>query len=110
MRDNDSVHAPAGHINQSQLSGAVTEAAQSLDPREVRDVRFTIGTDAHGQPAIFFAILLTPYAVHKSRFAEVTGRIAGRLFDDVQPFNQWGLQPYFNFTDSSSHFKNPGWM
>ena len=101
---------PTGYINQSQLSETVTQAAQSLDPREVRDVRFTIGSDAHGQPSIFFAILLTSYAVHKSRFADVTGRVAGLLFDKIQPFNRWGLQPYFNFTDALSHFKNPGWM
>lgn len=104
------MQVPTGYVDQTQLSEAVTRAAHSLDPREVRDVRFTIGADAHGQPSIFFAILLTPYAVHKSRFADVTGKVSGRLFDEIQPFNRWGLQPYFNFTDALSHFKSPGWM
>ena len=101
---------PIGYIHQSQLAEAVTQAAQTLDPREVRDVRFTIGSDANGQPSIFFAILLTTYAVHESRFADVTGRVAAKLFDELQPFNRWGLQPYFNFTTALSHFKNPGWL
>jgi len=104
------VVVPTGYINQSQLADAVTEAVQSLNSREVRDVRFTIGANAHGQPSMFFAILLTAYAVHKSRFADVTGRVAEHLVDKIQPFNRWGLQPYFNFTDAVSHFKNPGWM
>lgn len=108
--DNEIVYVPTGYVNQSQLADAVTKATQSLDPREVRDVRFTIGSDAQGQPSIFFAILLTAHAVQKSRFADVTGRVAGHLFDEIQSFNRWGLQPYFNFTDARSHFKNPGWM
>ena len=81
-----------------------------IDPREVRDVRFTIGDDANGQPSIFFGILLKPYAIHASRFADVTGRIATTLFDELQPFNRWGLQAYFNFTGDIAHFRKPGWM
>ena len=81
-----------------------------LNAREVRDVRFTLGPDADGEPSIFFAILLAPYAIHASRFAGVTGSVTTTLFDELQPFNRWGLQPYFNFTSDPAHFKNPGWM
>jgi hypothetical protein len=109
-RDNDCVHVPTGLVNQTQLDEAVSEAAKLLDAREVRHVRFTLGPDADGEPSIFFGILLTPYAIHASRFADVTGRVATKLFDELQPFNRWGLQPYFNFTSDLAHFKNPGWM
>ena len=88
----------------------MSEAAKLLDAREVRQVRFTLGPDADGEPSIFFGILLTPYATHPSRFANVTGRVTTTLFDELQPFNRWGLQPYFNFTSDPAHFKNPGWM
>jgi hypothetical protein len=104
------VYVPTGFVNQAQLGEAVSEAAKLLDAREVRRVRFTLGPDANGEPSIFFAILLTHYAIHASRFADVTGRVATKLFDELQPFNRWGLQPYFNFTSDPSHFKNPGWM
>ncbi len=101
---------PVGFVHQAQLKDAVDEAIKLLDTREVRDVRFTIGSDADGEPSIFFAILLSSYAIHASRFASVTERVATTLFDQIQPFNRWGLQPYFNFTADPAHFKNPDWM
>lgn len=104
------MYVPTGFVNQAQLGEAVSEAAKLLDAREVRDVRFTLGADADGEPSIFFAILLTRYATHASRFANVTGRVTTTLFDELQPFNRWGLQAYFNFTADLAHFKNPGWM
>jgi len=104
------VYVPTGFVNQAELVDAVAKAAKSLDPREVRDVRFTLGSDSSGEPSIFFGILLTPYASHQSRLADVTGRVATALVDQLQPYNQWGLQPYFNFTSEQAHFRNPGWM
>jgi hypothetical protein len=104
------VYAPTGFVNQAQLEGAVSGAAQTLDSREVREVRFSLGADANGEPSIFFGILLTPYAVHASRFADVTARVATALFDQLQPYNRWGLQPYFNFTSDVTHFRKPGWL
>lgn len=99
-----------GFVDQGHLGSAVAEAAKGLDAREVREVRYTLGADADGEPSIFFAVLLTPFAVHASRFADVTGRVATTLFDQLQPYNRWGLQPYFNFTSDPAHFRNPGWM
>jgi hypothetical protein len=101
---------PIGFIHQVPLEDAVVEATKLLDAREVRDVRFTIGSNAIGEPSIFFAILLTPYAVHSSRFAGVTERITTTLFDHLQPYNRWGLQSYFNFTSDRSHFRDPRFM
>lgn len=101
---------PTGFVNQAELQDAVTLAAKGLNPREVRDVRFTLGSDSSGEPSIFFGILLTPYASDQSRLADVTGRVATALFDQLQPYNHWGLQPYFNFTSDQAHFRDPGWM
>jgi hypothetical protein len=104
------VYAPTGFVNQTQLRDAVAQAAETLDSREVKDVRFTLGSDADGEPSIFFGILLTPYSSHKSRLADVTGRVTTALFDRLQPYNHWGLQSYFNFTSDEAHFRDPGWM
>jgi hypothetical protein len=97
-------------IHQAQLDEAVVEATKMLDAREVRRVRPTIGSNVNGEPSIFFAILLTSYAVHPSRFAGVTERISTTLIDQLQPYNNWGLLPYFNFTADPSHFRNPEFM
>jgi len=67
------VHALTGFVNQAALRDAVAQVTKALDSREVRDVRFTLGSDSSGEPSIFFGILLTPYASHHSRLADVTG-------------------------------------
>ncbi len=104
------MRVPTGFVNQAELTDAVVQAAKALDSREVRDVRFTLGSDADEEPSIFFGILLTPYASQRSRLAEVTGRVTTVLVDQLQPYDHWGLQPYFNFTSDPAHFRNPGWM
>lgn len=101
---------PTGFVNQSELRDAVAQVAKVLNAREVRDVRFTLGADSSGEPSIFFGILLTPFASHASRLADITGRVTTTLFDQLQPYNRWGLQSYFNFTSDPAHFRNPGWM
>jgi hypothetical protein len=100
----------AGVVNQEQLGEAVSEVVKLLDTREVRQVRFTLGPDPYGDPSIFFAILLTPYAAHASRLAGITKRVTTTLFDELQPYNRWGLQSYFNYTDNLAHFKDPRYM
>jgi len=104
------VHVPTGYVNQAELTDAVAEVTKALDSREVRYLRFTLGPDPDGEPSIFFGILLTQYASHQSRLAEVTGRVSTVLFDRLQHYNHWGLQSYFNFTSDPAHFRNPGWM
>ena len=95
-----------GFVDQGQLKDEVARAARALDPGEVREVRFSLGTDSSGEPAIFFAILLTPYGSQEYRLAEVTGRVATTLFDNIQPYNQWGLQSYFDFTSDKAQYGN----
>lgn len=106
----DVAYIPTGLVNQEQLTEAVAQAAKALDSRDVHDLRFRLGSDADGEPSIFFGILLSPRASNASRLAAVTGRISTALFDQLQPYNRWGLQPYFDFTTDRAHFRNPGWM
>jgi hypothetical protein len=98
-----------GFVHQAQLRDEVAQAAKALDPSEVRDVQFSLGTDSSGEPSIFFEILLTTYGSKESRLAEVTGRVATTLFEKIQPYNRWGLQPYFNFTSDQAHYGNTEW-
>jgi hypothetical protein len=102
-------YIPAGLVNQAQLEEAVAQAAKTLDPREVRDVRFSLGADADGEPSIFIGVLLTPQAAHASRLGDVTARVTTALADQLQPYNRWRLLPYFNFTSTRAHFRPP-WM
>src|SRR5258708_3386350 len=99
-----------GFVQQAQLRDEVVQAKKVLDPREVRDVAFSLGTDCGGEPAVFFGILLTPRGSQESRLAEITGRVATTLFDRIQPYNRWGLQAYFSFTSDQTLYRNPDWM
>ena len=96
----DMHYRPIGMVDRDQLAEAIAEAAKSLDSRDVRDVSFRLGEDHDGEPSIFFGILLSRSAGNTSRIGEVTGRISAAL----------GLLPYFNYTATPAHFKNPGWM
>jgi hypothetical protein len=99
-----------GFVDQAQLKKEVAEAAKTLSTREVRDVQFSLGTDSSGEPAIFFGILLTQYGSRESRLGDVTGRVATGIFDAIQPYNRWGLQPYFSFTSDPAHYASPDWI
>jgi hypothetical protein len=102
-------NVPTGFVNQAQLEEALAKAVKILDPREVRDVRFSLGADADGEPSIFIGVLLTPKAGHASRLPDVTGRVRAALVDQLQPYNRWGLLAYFDFTSTRAHFRSP-WM
>ena len=109
--DNKAVpYIRTGFVEQAQLAEAVAEAAKILDPLDVRDVSFRLGEDHDGEPSIFFGILLSRSASTAPRIGEVTSRISTALFDRLQPYNRWGLLPYFNYTSTPAHFKNPGWL
>ena len=111
LRDNgDMPTISSGFVHQAQLGDEVAQAAKSLASLDVRDVQFRLGTDSSGERAIFFGILLTPYGSQESRLAEGTGRVAATLFDKLQPYNRWGLQSYFNFTNDRAHYGENEWI
>src|ERR1700742_207770 len=90
-RDDDKNTAmySTGRIQPGQLQEAVDRARKKLDPKEVLLVRYSVGVDVTGETTIFFRILLTDYASEESRLGEVTGRVAGILFDEIQPWEKW---------------------
>jgi len=99
-----------GFVDQAELKKQVAKAAKALNPKEVRDVEFRIGSDWTGEAAIFFGILLTPYGAHDSRLADVTARVREELSERLQPYNRWGLQDYYDFTSDPVFYRDPNWM
>jgi hypothetical protein len=99
--------SPTGIINQAQLAAAVGNAVAKLDSNEVRLVRYSVGVDSTGEITIFFRILLTDYASQEALLGDVTTRVATILFDEIKPFDNWGVLPEFSFRSESeqrSHF------
>lgn len=99
---------PTGFVDQAQLASAVGKAAHALGPEVVR-VKHAIGADTSGDPAIFFRIVLADWAVDEESLADVTGKIATTLFDEIRPYENWGLVPYFSFRGNSEESTDREW-
>ena len=95
-----------GLVHQGQLDADIKSAIGKLGP-EVIHVAYSVGADSTGEPSIFFRIILTDAAAREETLAEVTGRIATFLFDEVRPIEDWGLHPYFNFRSYSEQQRRP---
>ena len=99
-RDNKFVHVSTGYIDQTLLANAVAEAVQKLGGDVVR-VRHSVGADTDGDPSLFFRIVLTDAASRKEALGDVVGRIEKIVFDEIHPYENWGLIPYFSFRSQS---------
>ncbi len=101
---------PSGFVNQTQISRVLDEAIRKLGKEAVR-VKYNIGVDSSGEPSIFFRIVLSDAASAEATLADVTGRIATVLFDEVRPHENWGLLPYFSFRSKSEQAarNDPEW-
>ena len=93
-------YIPTGFVNQTQLANAVAQAALKLG-REVVRVRHSIETDTSGEPSIFFRIVLSDAASKETTLADVTGHITTILFEEIRPYENWGLIPYSSFRSNS---------
>ena len=91
----------SGIIHQAHLAEAVERATANLDPSEVRLVRYSIGTDSTGEITIFFRILLSDDASQEERLGDITTRVEAILFDEIKPFDNWGILPDFSFRSES---------
>ena len=99
---------PTGFVNQAQLANAVEKAARSLGPEVVR-LKHAVGADTSGDPAIFFRIVLADWAVDEATIAEVTNKISSTLFEEIRPYENWGLFPYFSFRSDSEQSTDREW-
>jgi hypothetical protein len=93
----------------NNLDQQVQDTARSF-PGDVVRIRYSIGHDWNGDPAIFFRILLSDNASRAEVLADVTGRISGKLFDNLQ-LGDSDYTPYFNFRSKSEQDKleDPEW-
>jgi hypothetical protein len=100
------MHMRTGLIQQRELAAHIEQARASLGP-EVAHVAFRVGEDSTGEASIFFRITLLDWATAENVIADVTGRVATTLFDEIRPLENWGLRPYFNFRSYSEQQRRP---
>lgn len=101
---------PLGFVSHAQLTEEVNRAITKLGPEVVR-VRYSVGEDNTGDPAIHFRIVLTDGASREETLGEVTEQIRRTLSDELRSFENWGLFPYFRFRSQTEQalLHDPAW-
>jgi len=97
---------PTAFINTGMLDQAVQRAKAKLGSDVVK-IGYAIGADSTGDTSIFFRILLSDAASQESTIGEATSRISAILFDEIQPYDNWGVLPYFSFRSASEQSRHP---
>ena len=97
-------------IAELNLDQSVRETVMKF-PGEVVGIRFSISHDWNGDPAIFFRIVLSDAASRQGTLADITGRVAGELFDLPQ-ISESEYTPYFYFRSKAEQdkLKDPEWQ
>jgi hypothetical protein len=99
MGDNKRVYLAKAFSQQPQFFAAVAEAAGTLQPHVVA-VTPTLGTDWNGESAVFFEIVLAD-GIPRAQLLPITRQISQSIVQQVQPLEEWGVLPYFNFLTQS---------
>ncbi len=92
--------APAGSVSQIELKNKIKKVTRKFRKEMVR-VNYSLREDSTGDPSIFFRIVLTDAASREDRLGDVATRIGAALFDELRPYENWGLNSYFNFRSKS---------
>ena len=103
-RDNGLVYVPTAFAQQPRFLAAVARAAQRLAPQVVSVIP-TLGNDWSGEPAVFFMVILADSASGRDRLLNITNQVEQAIVQQVQPLEQWGVLPYFNFRTESEQAK-----
>ena len=94
---------------QPQFFAAVAKAASVL-PHPIVSVTPSLGTDWNGESAVFFQIVLAD-GMPRDQLLNLTKQISRAIVQQVQPLEEWGVLPYFDFRTQSeqSRIKEPTW-
>jgi hypothetical protein len=98
------VYVPTAFAQQAQFRETVNRAAQQLRPHVI-DLTFTLGNDWSGEPAVFFMVILSNAASQRDHLLKTTNQVSNAIVQLVQPMEQWGVLPYFNFRSEAEQTK-----
>jgi hypothetical protein len=109
-RDNVGVIIPRAFAQQDQFAAAVAEVERQLHPNVVY-IRHSLGNDWTGEPAVFFKVLLSDAASNRDQLLSVANQIEDALVWQIEPLEQWGVLPYFNYRSQSEQadMKEAAW-
>ena len=100
-----------GFINETEVAKAVDQVIANLGPEIVR-VRYNIGEDWSGDPALYFRVVLADsVAVDDKIFVDTADRVKATVWEQLQSLENWGLFPHFRFRSNSENtqLSDPKW-
>jgi hypothetical protein len=103
-RNNGLVYVPKAFGQQPQFEAAVAKIARRLAPDVIRIVP-SLGDDWSGEPAVFFMVILADAAARRDQLLNISNKVSQAIVQQVQPLEQWGVLPYFNFRSQSEQAK-----
>ncbi len=106
------MYIPTRYIDSAEVEKAVDAFIKTLGPEVVR-VRYNIGEDWMGDPALYFRVLLAVDASsHQREFLTTAKRIERAFFDELKPLEKWGLFPHVSFRSEpvQTHPDDPSWV
>lgn len=86
-------------LSLDQIDAAIARVVEDMAPDVIR-VRYSVGEDWAGSPAIFFRVVLSDNASRPSRLRRVTRQVSAAIGREVNPLD-FGLEPYFNYRSAS---------
>ena len=84
---------------QPQFFAAIAAAANEVRHLVV-SVTPSLGTDWNGESAVFFLVVLAD-GTTRGQLLNRTKEISQAIVRQVQPLEEWGVLPYFNFRTQS---------
>ncbi len=94
--DNQGMQVPRAFVRQAEFEAAVAEAAGKLAPQVV-SVEPSYDYDWTGEPSVFFKVTLSDTPMPEGRAPLTLGRLSFEIVRAVQPLEEWGVLPYFDF-------------
>ena|ERR1019366_2679771 len=89
--------SPSGVVPESKVNAAISDVYRQM--RDVRRIRFDIGSDWSGDDAVFFRILISDDAA-RTRLRETMAQVVGML-ESILNLEAMGLHVYHNVRSES---------
>lgn len=88
---------------QSAFYGAVS---QIMLPPQVLSLTPMLGTDGNGNDAVFFKVVLADNSAPRNQLLALTRQISALIVQKLNPNEEWGVWPYFDFITQSEEARN----
>lgn len=95
------------YVDEKKFEEDFERAKQKLDPNEVREITYKIGHDWDGNDVIFFRVVLADAATEWSKLGEASGRVSEIIWNETDPYGNYGFVPLFAFRSESERRAHP---